>query len=70
MLKSSLLCVGGTFRKGCNTGLGTLSAGALALGMAEISDMTGNWAEVFNTASIVVVGNIHKVSTFESHSDS
>ncbi|XP_013601797.1 PREDICTED: putative aluminum-activated malate transporter 3 [Brassica oleracea var. oleracea] len=47
--------IGGTFRKGCNTGLGTLSAGALALGMAEISDMTGNWAEVFNTASIVVV---------------
>ncbi|KAF8114312.1 hypothetical protein N665_0039s0076 [Sinapis alba] len=47
--------IGGTFSKGCNWGLGTLSAGALALGMAEISKITGNWAEVFNVASIFVV---------------
>ncbi|KAJ0237575.1 putative aluminum-activated malate transporter 3 [Hirschfeldia incana] len=47
--------IGGTFSRGCNRGLGTLSAGALALGMAEISDMTGKWAEVFNVASIFVV---------------
>ncbi|KAL0699654.1 hypothetical protein Bca4012_055776 [Brassica carinata] len=47
--------IGATFSKGCNRGLGTLSAGALALGMAEISDMTGNWAQVFNTASIFVI---------------
>ncbi|XP_048622977.1 putative aluminum-activated malate transporter 3 [Brassica napus] len=44
-----------TFSKGCNIGLGTLSAGALALGMAEVSYMTVKWAEVFSTASIFVV---------------
>ncbi|CAH8391084.1 unnamed protein product [Eruca vesicaria subsp. sativa] len=47
--------IGGTFSKGCHVGLGTLSAGALALGTAEISDMTGKCADVFNTASIFVV---------------
>ncbi|KAG2268649.1 hypothetical protein Bca52824_063204 [Brassica carinata] len=54
-VKPSLLCVGATFSKGCNRGLGTLSAGALALGMAEISALTGQWAEVFNSVSIFVV---------------
>lgn len=49
-------CVGATFSKGCNRGLGTLSAGGLALGMSWISEMTGNWADVFNAASIFVVG--------------
>ncbi|KAG5392545.1 hypothetical protein IGI04_022508 [Brassica rapa subsp. trilocularis] len=47
--------IGATFSKGCNRGLGTLSAGALALGMAEISALTGKWAEVFNSVSIFVV---------------
>ncbi|KAJ0257301.1 putative aluminum-activated malate transporter 3 [Hirschfeldia incana] len=47
--------IGATFSKGCNRGLGTLSAGALALGMAEISALTGQWAEVFNSVSIFVV---------------
>lgn len=67
---SSLLCAGATFRKGCNRGIGTLSAGGLALGMAEISALTGDWAEVFNAASIFVVGIDHLVAfTFESRSD-
>lgn len=48
--------IGATFSKGCNRGLGTLSAGGLALGMSWISEMTGNWADVFNAASIFVVG--------------
>lgn len=56
MRKPFLLGVGATFSKGCNRGLGTLSAGALALGMAEISALTGKWAEVFNSVSIFVVG--------------
>ncbi|KAG7654734.1 Aluminum-activated malate transporter [Arabidopsis suecica] len=47
--------IGATFSKGCNRGLGTLSAGGLALGMSWISEMTGNWADVFNAASIFVV---------------
>ncbi|XP_010477020.1 PREDICTED: putative aluminum-activated malate transporter 3 [Camelina sativa] len=47
--------IGATFSKGCNRGLGTLSAGGLALGMAWISEKTGNWAEVFNASSIFVV---------------
>ncbi|CAA7032465.1 unnamed protein product [Microthlaspi erraticum] len=47
--------IGATFSKGCNRGIGTLSAGGLALVMAEISAMTGNWAEVFNAVSIFVV---------------
>lgn len=78
-VKPSLLCVGATFSKGCNRGLGTLSAGALALGMAEISALTGQWAEVFNSVSIFVVGiyiYIHGSSdlpetfhTVETHSD-
>lgn len=58
---SSLLCVGATFSKGCNRGLGTLSAGGLALGMAWISEMSGDWGEVLNAASIFVVGNIYKI---------
>ncbi|XP_023645982.1 putative aluminum-activated malate transporter 3 [Capsella rubella] len=47
--------IGATFSKGCNRGLGTLSAGGLALGMAWISEKTGDWAEIFNAASIFVV---------------
>ncbi|XP_056864992.1 putative aluminum-activated malate transporter 3 [Raphanus sativus] len=47
--------IGATFSKGCNRGLGTLSAGALALGMAEISALTGQWADVFNSVSIFLV---------------
>ncbi|CAH2037001.1 unnamed protein product [Thlaspi arvense] len=47
--------IGATFSKGLNRGLGTLSAGGLALGMAKISEMTGNWAELFNSVSIFVV---------------
>ncbi|ESQ34958.1 hypothetical protein EUTSA_v10007198mg [Eutrema salsugineum] len=47
--------IGATFSKGCNRGIGTLSAGGLALGMAKISEMTGKWAEVFNAVSIFVV---------------
>ncbi|VVA91769.1 unnamed protein product [Arabis nemorensis] len=47
--------IGATFSKGCNRGLGTLSAGGLALVMADLSDKTGGWAELFNAVSIFVV---------------
>ncbi|KAL0813710.1 hypothetical protein Bca101_070153 [Brassica carinata] len=56
--------IGATFSKGCNRGLGTLSAGALALGMAEISALTGQWAEVFNSVSIFVVVSGYRTGEF------